>query len=215
MRRLAALTTLLFLLQGCITYEQHTTLEEDGSGSMEIHYFISEKMFMWMKDGTLAFNEDSVRHQYAADGITVESAHTASQASDSTRHVRVRLAFDDITRLPECRGFEKLTFLWQREGDIFRFAQDIPMANDTDNEFLEEYTFTYSYVFPGTIRECNADTVEGNRAVWVFPLSQLNSDVQMTAIVEASSGKSVYWVLGVMAVVLLLTFLIIIRKRKS
>jgi hypothetical protein len=214
MKRTIPLALLLLTLQGCLNYEQKTTLEENGSGSMEIHYWMSERMFMWMKDGTLAFNEDSVRKQYDIEGITIQSARTVSEAEDSTLHVWVELAFDDLTRLPECKGFKDLTFLWQREGDVFRFEQGIPMANNAEDSFLDDFAFTYTYVFPGTIRECDADTIDGNRAVWVFPLSKLNADVRLTATIEASSGRSVYWVMGVIAIVLLLVLLTIRLRRK-
>jgi len=215
MRRTAALLLPLLLVAGCLNYEQQTVLEEDGSGSMSIHYWISEQMFMWMKDGTLSFNEDSVRQQYSADGITIHKAHTESIAADSSRHVWVKLDFDDITRLTECRGFEKLNFTWQREGDVFRFEQGIPQASESDEAFLDDYSFTYVYEFPGPLRESNADSVYGNTAVWVFPLSQLNKDVQMTALVEASSGSSMLWVGGVMAVVVILILITyLVRRRK-
>lgn len=216
MKRIAATFFSLLCLAGCLNYEQHTVLEEDGSGSMSIHYWISEQMFMWMKDGTLSFNEDSVRLQYTADGITIRKAHTESVAADSSRHVWVSLEFDDITLLSECRGFEKLDFIWQREGDVYRFEQSLPAASESDEAFLDEYSFTYSYEFSGRVRETNADSVDGNTAIWVFPLSQMDSDLTLTAMVEATSGGSVLWVVGIMAAVLILIFVThLLRRRRG
>jgi hypothetical protein len=213
MRRLFLAVSLVLLLPGCLNYEQNTRLEEDGSGSMDIHYWISESVFMWMKDGKLAFNEDSIRIQYEGEGIEVLDARTDANADDSTRHVRASLKFDDIRTLPSCRGFADLSFVWQSEGDVYRFEQHLPASTSSAEDLLAGYTFTYTYEFPGTIRESNADSVDGNRAVWVVPLSELDKDVEFTATVEASAGANVYWVLGVIAVVVVL--IVVVRKARK
>ncbi len=205
---------LLIILPGCLNYEQEGRLEEDGSGSMDIHYWIKEQVFMWMENGKLAFNEDSVRLQYEAEGIDVTRSETTTDASDSTRHVRASLTFDDITSLSACRGFKDATFIWQGEGDIYRFEQRISSSMSSAEDLLDSYQFTYTWVFPGDIRESNADSVDGNRAVWIIPLSEFDKDITLTAIVEASSGSSVDWVLGVLLAVIILTFIFRFLRRR-
>ena len=216
-RRLLPLLLLAVLvLPGCLNYEQHTRLEEDGSGTAEIHYWIGENVFMFMKNVKLPFNEDSIRQQYSADGVTVLDARTGSEDSDSTRHVWISLAFDDIRELSDCDGFKDVGFRWQSEGDVFRFEQSMPASGTSSEEVLRQFTFTYTYEFPGVVRESNADTVDGNRAVWVFPLSEMGNGVTLTATVEASSGANIYWVLGIILAVLLLALLFrALRKRKN
>lgn len=205
---------LLLCLPGCISYEQDTRLEENGSGSMDIHYWISEDMLTWFKGGNLSFNEDSVRTQYSATGIDVESVRSEARESDSTRHVYVTLSFDDITALPSAPGFRDLDIKWQREGDTFRFVQVLPAASSSGEEMLDDFTFTYRFDFPGDVRESNADSTDGSHAVWAFTLSDLAETRTLEAVIVAGSGGNIWWVLGIMALVIVVAF-VLMRVRKK
>ena len=207
-------TLLLLFIAGCISYEQDTRIDEDGSGSMDIHYWISEDMLTWMKDGALSFNEDSIRVQYAAEGIDVESVRSESRESDSTRHVHVSLSFGDVRQLPTARGFRDLDIKWLREGDAYRFVQTLPAASSSGETMLDEFTFTYRFDFPGDVRDSNADSVDGNHAVWVFKLSDLTEKRKLEATISAATGSNVWWVLGILAVVLVAAF-VLLRLRKK
>lgn len=216
MYRFALLICLLPLLfAGCIFYEQDTALNEDGSGSMEIHYWISDDVLSWFKDGALSFDEDSVRAQYFSDGITIESVRTEAREADSTRHVYVSLGFQDITKLSACKGFTDVEIRWMREGDVYRFVQKLPATSSSGDGMLDNFTFTYRYDFPGEIRESNADTIDGNHAVWVFKLSDLNDAKNMEAVVVASSGINIWWILGILAVVLTIALILFIMRKKK
>lgn len=207
-------TLLLLLIAGCISYEQDTRISEDGSGSMDIHYWIAEDMLTWMKDGALSFNEDSIRAQYAAEGIEIESVRSESRESDSTRHVYVSLSFDDVRQLPAAPGFRDLDIKWLREGDAYRFVQTLPAASSSGESMLDEFTFTYRFDFPGDVRESNADSIDGSRAVWVFKLSDLTEKRKLEATITAVSGSNVWWLLGIIAVVLVAAF-VLMRLRKK
>jgi hypothetical protein len=202
------------ILAGCLDYEQETWLAEDGSGRMEVHYWMSESMLVWLKDGTLTFNEDSVRHRYDAEGIEVEDVRVFTREEDSTRHVEAVLRFDDITALPACKSFEDVTFRWMREGDVYRFEQSIPVDSGSDEAFLDQFDFVYTYHFPGTVLESNADSVSGSTAVWSFKLSELASSEALAATVEAPSGQNIWWVLGVIGVVVVLIIVLATVRRK-
>lgn len=215
LRTIAFPALLLVLIAGCISYEQDTQLDEDGSGSMQIHYWISEDMLTWFKGGNLSFNEDSVRAQYRAEHITVESLRSETRESDSTRHVFVTLSFDDIRRLPECPGFKDLDIKWMREGDVYRFVQTLPAASSSGDGMLEHFTFTYRFEFPGEVRESNADSLDGSLAVWSYKLSDLSEQKQLEAVVVASTGTNIWWVLGVLGVVVVLTLVIIVVRKKK
>ena len=213
--RIAVLFLLLLPLAGCISYEQDTQLNEDGSGSMQIHYWIAEDMLSWFKEGNLSFNEDSVRAQYSAETITVESVRSETRAADSTRHVFVTLSFDDIRRLPECSGFKDLDVKWMREGDVYRFVQTLPTASSSTDGMLDSFTFTYRFDFPGELRECNADSIDGSHAVWSFKLSELSKQQRLEAVVVASSGSSIWWIFGVLGVVAVLAVVIMVVRRRK
>ncbi|MBR9977294.1 MAG: LPXTG cell wall anchor domain-containing protein [Bacteroidetes bacterium] len=216
MHRLIVLPALFLLFfSGCLNYEQDTRLREDGSGSMDIHYWVSENVISWFSgDGMLTFNRDSVYAQYEAEGITVHSVRVENRDSDSTRHVHVSLAFDDITALPACAGFREMKFSWLREGDVYRFIQELPVSSGSEQAMLDRFTFTYRYDFPGDLRSANADSLDGSHAAWVFQLSDLHEGRKLEAVIVAGSGTNVWWVLAVLAVVLIAA-IIFYRKRKK
>lgn len=215
MRHFAAVLILLpLLIAGCINYEQSTELNEDGSGSMEIHYWISESVLSWFNSGALTFHEDSVRAQYASDGISIDDVRIETRDSDSTRHVRVSLHFDDINKLSAAPGFKDLDVRWMREGDVYRFVQTLPATSTAEDGTLEEFTFTYRFNFPGEIRESNADSSAGSDAMWAFKLSDMDSANKMEAVIVASSGSNVWWIVGIIGVVVI-GAIVLMRKRKK
>jgi hypothetical protein len=203
------------LFAGCIFYEQDTELSEDGSGSMEIHYWIAEDALSWFKGGALSFDEDSVRAQYASEGIHVNAVRIEARESDSTRHVFVSLDFEDIRRLSKSKGFADVNIRWMREGDVYRFVQTLPATSTSGDGMLENFTFTYRYDFPGEVRESNADTLNNNHAVWVFKLSDLNEKRKMEAVVSASSGSNIWWIFGILAVVAVAVFVLMRMRKKA
>lgn len=209
----AVLILLPLLIVGCINYEQNTELNEDGSGSMEIHYWIAESVLSWFNSGALTFHEDSVRAQYASDGISIDDVRIETRDSDSTRHVHVALHFDDINKLSAATGFKDLDVRWMREGDVCRFVQTLPATSTAEDGMLEEFTFTYRFDFPGEIRESNADSTSGSDAVWIFKLSEMDSARKMEAVIVASSGSNVWWIVSIIAVVVIAA-IVLMRKRK-
>jgi hypothetical protein len=101
-----------------------------------------------------------------------------------------------------------------REGDVYRFVQKLPATSSSGDGMLDNFTFTYRYDFPGEIRESNADTINGDHAVWVFKLSDLDSSRKMEAVIVASSGGNIWWILGILLVVAAAT-LVLVRMRKK
>jgi len=199
----------------CLNYEQHTILSENGSGSMEIHYWIEESILSWMEGGKLSFTEDKVREQYEGDGVSVQRVEITTEAADSTRHVRVSLSFDNIAALAGVRGFKNNSFEWMREGDVYRFEHVLGPTNNSDDSSLDQFTVRYSYRFPGEIRESNAVRIDESTALWEYKLSDLGREHVMTAVVIAKSGSNTLWIVGILAVVLALAMLFRAIRRKQ
>lgn len=216
MKHLARFAVILaLLLPGCLNYEQHTVLSEDGSGTISIHYSIAENVMSWMESGNLAFTEDKVREQYKGDGVDIESVSITTEAEDSTRHVRVDLSFNDFAELSKLQSFRNMEFKWLREGDVFRFSQKLGANGSSQDASLDAFKVKYSYEFPGDILQSNADSTDGRKAFWVFNLSEMNKDHVITARISAGSGSSVMWVLGVIGVVVVLIVIFaVVRRRK-
>jgi hypothetical protein len=203
------------LLPGCLNYEQHTVLSEDGSGTLTIHYSIAENVLSWMSDGNLSFTEEQVREQYSGEGVSIETIRISTEAADSSRHVHAELQFDDIEKLSKLRGFKSMEFHWLREGDQFRFRHKLGAASSSGDASLDAFTVRYSYEFPGDILESNADSTAGRTAYWRFRLSELNADHVLTASISAAAGGSTIYVLVVIGVFVLLIAIFALRRRRK
>lgn len=205
----------VLFLPGCLNYEQHTVLSEDGSGKLTIHYSIAENVMSWLEDGNLAFTEDKVREQYSGEGVEIQALNVTTEAADSSRHVRVELEFDDIEKLSALRGFKDMQFRWLREGDQFRLTHTLGAASSSGDASLDAFSVRYSYEFPGDILESNADSTDGRTAFWKFQLSELNADHVITARISATAGSSTVYVLVVIGVVVVLIAIFALRRRKK
>jgi hypothetical protein len=203
-----------FFLCGCINYEQSTTVQTDGSGTMEIHYWISEDLASTMTQGNFSFDKGSVNKQYEAIGVEVKDVRIETNSADSTRHVRVKLHFSDIRQLSKAKGFNSSGFEWNREGNRISFKENLHSGGGNSEPLgLDKFNFTYTYKFPGEIVSTNATTFSGNTAVWKFKLSELSTDRSLIAVIAVSwfSSRNILIAAGVIFAVVVLFFLL--RKR--
>ena len=203
----------LFVL-GCINYEQTTTIKSDGSGSMEIHYWINESIALTGSQGNFAFDKENVNKQYEAIGIKVKDVRIESISADSTRHVRVKLDFADITQLSKAAGFKSSGFEWTRDGNRITFKQNHHTSGENSESFgLDKFTFTYVYTFPGEIISTNATSFSGRRAEWKFKLSDLSSDRSLIAVIAVSWFSPRNIIIAGAVFVMVIALFILLRKR--
>ncbi|MAT38430.1 MAG: hypothetical protein CL946_02370 [Ectothiorhodospiraceae bacterium] len=209
----------LLLIAGCINYEQTTTLNMDGSGSASIHYWAEEGSVMFLSDGPLAFDEEKVKEQYAGEGITIHDVTIETNDEDSTRHVRVKLDFQNIITLAETKAFENVEIVWEEKDGLMNFKQT--MKSKDDNNFgMGDYTITYVYEMPGEIVNSNATKEEGTTLTWENDLADLGgSGVILSATIKKSGmgGDLLMIILIIVGVILLVVIVIAVfgRKRKA
>ncbi len=207
---------LSFLLSGCINYEQFTTLRTDGSGTMEIHYWINQDIASSMTQGDFAFDKESVNKQYEALGVEVKDVRIESNAADSTKHVRVKLKFSDITQLSKASGFKSSGFEWNHAGSKITFKQNFHVnSGSSESMGLDKFTFTYTYNFPGDIVSTNATTYSGRTAVWKFKLSELSTDRSLIAVIAVSWFSAKNIVIALVVVLAVLILFIVLRKKSA
>lgn len=122
-RWLVALSTAV-LLGGCVQVEQTLTLANDGSGTLDVRYGMSEQtvsQFEAMQrmaenmgqedsddslEAPFDFDEDSVRRQFeteAPEGIELLSL--SSESVDGWKFMNLRLSFTDLAALKETEFF--------------------------------------------------------------------------------------------------------------
>ncbi len=177
-------------LVGCVNYDQKTTLKEDGSGSMKIHYWSSMKNFsMGTTLGKFDFDEAKAKEKYKSSNSDVTSIKVEDKLDDSTKHVYMDIKFKDLNQLPSAKGFEKTKASWKegKEGKDFMFT----LLQDTSNAKTmgsSDYKLTYTFDFPGEVLSTNGRK-DGKSVVWEKTLADLKTDVEMKATVKDEGKK--------------------------
>jgi hypothetical protein len=187
------------VVAGCITYEQHTTFEADGSGTLAIDtwmfYFGEEG-----EDGQAVDPEaEAAAEPTAADSLTgdlgapfegVEGVSVEEQwekvegeGDERQTHSHLVLSFDNIGVLNGLGAFENQEIAFEEKDGNYVYSQIIVNEHEDDPEeatpeseelarsLFEGYTFTYTVEMPGEIIETNGTVGEDGRTVtWEWPL---------------------------------------------
>lgn len=202
--RAVALSGALAVVAGCISYEQHTTFESDGSGRVVVDVWV-DRFETAEEEGQAASAEtapeinEGLGPAFAGlDGVTVEEnwVKIEGEGDERREHTRLVLAFDKVERLAGRGVFEKQELSFQKEDDEFAFTQTIqnertkePQEYSKESEELarslfEGYTFTYTVVMPGRVVDTNGTRGEDGRTVtWEWPLYDFSNQekIVMTA----------------------------------
>ena len=191
---MSVLTAFIFAvsiyLVGCVNYDQKTTLKEDGSGSMKIHYWSSMKNFsMGTTLGKFEFDEAKAKDKYKSSNTDVTSIKVEEKLDDSTKHVNIELTYKDINKLSDAKGFESAKVTWKEHKDgmelKYILLQDTSAAKQMS---ASDYKVTYEFTMPSEIVSTNG-TKDGQTVKYSYTLADLGKDIEMTTVVKKSGGK--------------------------
>jgi hypothetical protein len=193
----------LVAVAGCISYEQHTTLEEDGSGRVVVDtwvdYFGEEEAGeeTAAQEPELEIGEEMGSAFTALAGVTVEEnwVKLEGEGEDRTEHTRLALGFDKIENLSGHGVFKDQELSFSKQGKKYTFTQTIAHEleekteeaaeyEDLSRSLFEGYTFTYTVVMPGPVVETNGTLADDGRTVtWEWPLYDFTQqeEIVMTA----------------------------------
>lgn len=203
-----------FIISGCVELEQKAKINEDGSGTMNIHYWTKTSNIIGEELAGFGFTEDKVNVNYASSNTEVSEVKIEKNLEDSTTHVNLNLKFTNINKITDAKAFSKVKATWEKhqEGMLFQYI----LIKDTSNanKFgMSDYKLLFEFEFPNDIVRTNG-RMEDNTAYWEKTIADLNEDVEMTAIVkEGGKGCGLF---GAELPVILLTGLFlmsVIKKR--
>ncbi len=203
-------------LVGCVNYDQKTTLKDDGSGSMKVHYWSSMKNFsMGTTLGKFEFDEAKAKDKYKSGNSDVTSIKLEEKLDDSTKHVYVELTFKDINKLADAKGFEGVKASWKDVTDgkelKYTLLADTSAAKQMS---ASDYKVTYEFEMPSEIISTNG-TKDGQKVKYSYTLGDLGKDIDMTTVVKKSGGK-MCGIIGMGLATMLIGFAYYSqRKRKS
>ncbi|RPI14510.1 MAG: hypothetical protein EHM58_16225 [Ignavibacteriae bacterium] len=177
--------TAAVLFQGCVNYEQETTFSADGSGIMKIHYWSQMNNFsMGTNLGKFDFDEQQVINNYSGPYTSVSNLKIEDNLTDSTKHVSFVLNFTDIKKISDAKGLRDVSVSWEEGSDGMKFKyiqlKDTSAANSMVSN---DYTVTYTFDMPGDVISTNAYKKIGSTLLWMYKVSDLKNDLEMTATV--------------------------------
>jgi len=201
--KLFLVLVLSLLIAGCINYEEKVELNQDGSGTMVMHYSIAQQLYGMMQMGQdsgekkdempFKFKESEIRADLSAPGVTVDKIE--SKAEGDQQHFYVNVSFKKITDLNQTKSFSKMKFDWKEEDKKIVFQQVIegekkdaesnPMGDQMASAMLGNAKFVFRIKLPakalpapdtnGVIQE------DGKTVVWEYPLLEASKGQTMTA----------------------------------
>lgn len=179
------------LINGCINYEQKTALNSDGSGTMKIHYWAKTSNIMGDELSGFGFTEDKAREKFSSPTTQVGDVKIEEKKEDSTKHVYLDLKFKDINKLTDAKGFSKIKASWQKGKEGMEFVYTL--LKDTANAGfgMSDYKLVYEFEFPNEVISSNGK-VEGKKVTWNKTLADLNSDVEMKAVIKSEKKCGIF-----------------------
>lgn len=179
-------------LFGCVNVNQKTTINKDGSGTINLEYWTKMSNLTSSKElGGFSFKDEAdIKKNYSSTSIEVISAKMADELSDSTTHVTVEMKFKDFNSLSSAKGYEKVKSSWKDGKDGLEFKYVIPQ--DTSNAKsmgASDYKLTYSFTFPDDVTSTNGRK-DGKTVIWDKSVADLKTDLEFTATVKGETKDS-------------------------
>lgn len=219
MKNIAFLLLLFLFIPGCVNYKQNVRLYPDGSGQMELEYWMKvyDEESLKFLDKIGIFNRDSIRKEFSSEYTTIENISIVVDSTDSTTHALIELSFSHIDSLNYIKAFSESQFSL-KDGAAGQkiFSQFIPpiatgFGIDGSNFFV-----TYNYIFSGDIITHNAQSISGRTLTWNYNLSEIGSGKTISVTFRPYKLKETpYWIYVLSGIVLLIVIIFLFRKKKD
>ena len=203
----------------CLNYYQEVTLYPDGSGKMQIDYWMkfaneeSEKVVVNLG----IFNPDSIRTGFQSIYSKVENVNVYRDTTDLTTHAIIDMSFTHIDSLNKTKVFSEYKFSFvEKTGGQIVFSQFIPPIATGFGIDASTFSVTYKYTIPGDILSHNAHQVSGKSLTWRYNLSEIGGGKSVSVTFQPYKLKETpVWIYILSGAVLLLVIFFLLKKRKS
>lgn len=218
---------LLFLfaifLNGCINVNQNTVIFENGSGTINLHYWTksyytqsgegSNSVQMGDDIGGFTFVENEIKDRYTSSNTEVKEMKRYMEAADTTTHVSLLIAFKDFNKLNEAKGFSKIKTQWTKGDDGIDFSYIIPRDTTIKKEYIKsEDRLNYTFMFPNEVLKSNGK-IEDKSVKWSKTVNDLaDGNLEMTATIKTKS--KICSIFGIELPIILLTGMIFINRKR-
>lgn len=220
MKKLIILSVLAILtLTSCLNYIQNVTIYPDGSGKMQVDY--------WMKYTDTSnvatilkleiFNPDSIKKEFSSKFIKMLNVQTNADTTDSTVHAIIDLSFNNIDSLNTVHAFSQSNFKLE-DGAAGQkvFTQFIPPVTTGFGINGDQFRVTYNYDIRGEIITHNATSKSGNILTWSYTLSEIGRGKTILVTFKPFKLKETpYWIYYLAGFVLIIVIFYLLKKKKD
>lgn len=207
------------MLYGCLNYTQEVHLYPDGSGTMEINYWMNlpenEDTSTINKIGI--FNPDLIRKEFSSRFTSINNITVFIDSVDSTTHSLIDLNFTNIDSLNQMRIFEDFRFSL-KDGAAGQkiFTQYIPPIATGFGIDGSEYKVSYIYKFSGNIITHNAQDEDGQTLTWDYTLAEIGSGKTISVtFIPFKLKETPYWIYVLSGLVLLIVVIFLFSKKRA
>ncbi|MEA3638563.1 MAG: hypothetical protein VBE63_01305 [Lamprobacter sp.] len=205
MLRWLCVVAIALAMTGCIKVDQTLTLHQDGSGTLDMRYGMSEqaiaqveameKMGQAMQEGggegldmeadrpfDLDFDENKVREEFAAKGLEgVELVSATSETIDGWRYMEIKVSFEHLAALKQTDYFD---------------GSELSLSKDAEGNYVLTQRST-DHESSGEAEETDPQMLEQMAAMFAG-MHIANRVVVPTEIVETNAteidGRSAAWI---------------------
>lgn len=210
---------LLSFIAGCLNYNQNTTIYPDGSGEMQINYWMNytDSSAVSTILQLEIFNPDSIRKEFSSGFTTINSITAYSDSTDSTIHANIDLRFSHVDSLNTIKAFAQSKFLLE-DGAAGQkiFSQFIPPVTTGFGIEGSKYRVNYVYNIRGEIITHNATNKSGNNLTWSYSLDEIGRGKTISVTFKPYKLKETpVWIYVLAGSVLLIVIFFLLKKRKD
>lgn len=218
-KELLILFIFLVGLNGCLNYKQDVIIYPDGSGKMQVDYWMNytdtTSLSQIMK--LEIFNPDSIKNEFSSPFVKFLNVQTYSDTTDSTIHAYIELDFTLIDSLNTLNAFAQSQFKLE-DGAAGQkiFSQFIPPVTTGFGIDASKFRVTYKCDIRGEIITHNATEKSGNILTWSYTLAEIGRGKTISVTFKPFKLKETpYWIYILAGSVLLIVIFFLLKKRKD
>ncbi len=219
MKKIVSFIVLVFILTGCLNYEQKVLIYPDGSGNMEIHYWMNVPDSIAAKSVSNLgiFIPDSIQNEFSSPFVKILEIKTYSDTTDSTIHSVIKIEFSSIDSLNTIKAFAQSEFsLKDGASNQKIFTQFIPPVTTGFGIDGSKYFVKYVYEIRGDIITHNATIQNKNVLTWQYNLNEIGRGKTISVTFKPYKLKETpQWIYYLAGLVLIVVIFYLFRKKKD
>jgi hypothetical protein len=209
---------------GCVDYEETLSLNPDGSGTVEVHYWTGAENVagddeLSMLPERFVFDAARAEKIWAGPGVRLDvfSVDTETIVTDTTVHAHLSISFDHVRNLSSpVRGFSDREATFDTEdGLTLTMIVGRGKGGDVDTSVASD-VFTFIVEMPGEIEETNGRLLTDSSAIWTFSEGEMEQlKTTMTTRVAPQTEFPILAVGVAVIVVVVIVWVVAFSRRRS